>query len=225
MHVRLFLLAALTLFVGAVPAQTPKADAAKPPKAAPGKATHVPVLNHALVLQIPKGWKKSHEQTDAVRGRFVREYIPPGQSAQNWKEMITVEGFQNLSLDPASHPNDLIKILGSNIQKACKDNFVGQLFGTVRIDNADASIALLGCAKLPLDVPGGLKAGESEVSLYVVLKGVQDMYVIHRSRRGPSFDPATMQRQKLEQWIAPMMPIKLCVRGETETQCLSRPSR
>ncbi len=221
------MLAAAGLLSAALAAGNAMAQTAatKPASSSQGRTTYLPVLNHALVLQIPKGWKRAHENRDAVHGRYLLEYIPPGQTLQNWKEMITIQAFQNLALNSSSHPNDLIKILGTNIQAVCKDNFVGQIFGNARIDEADVSVALLGCAKMPRDVPGGLRAGDSEVALYVSLRGVQDMYVIHRSRRGAAFDPATMQRQKLEQWLAPMMPIKLCVRGETEVQCRNRASR
>jgi hypothetical protein len=216
MRATLTLFAALVVTVGPSLAQAPS-------PVSETVTVSIPIFSQLVVFKVPKGWKPAHETKEA--GHYLLEHIPADQTVQNWREMITVQGFQGLATRANAHPRGLINLLGTSIQSKCKENFIGQSYGDGKLDGADVSIALFGCGKLSQDQPGGLKAGESEVALYVALKGTNDMYVIHKSVRGEGMATNEYPRQQLGPWLIPLQPVKLCDRSEPQAQCWERPQR
>ena len=65
----------------------------------PSKLTlSVPIFSQIVVFSIPRDWKPAHEARNP--GHYLLEHIPGDQSIANWREMITVQGFQGLGVAP-----------------------------------------------------------------------------------------------------------------------------
>jgi len=183
----------------------------------------VPIFSQVVVFSVPQGWKPAHESKGA--GHYLLEHIPPDQTVQNWRDMITVQGFQGLANRPNANPRGLLNLLASHIKSKCADHFIGRSVSDGKLDGADVSIALIGCGKLQQDQPGGLKAGESEVALYVALKGSKDMYVIHKSFRGSPTSGDAFPVEQAQLLLITLQPIKLCEPTEPRSECWDRPQR
>jgi hypothetical protein len=186
-------------------------------------AVSVPIFSQVVVFSVPNGWKAGHESKRA--GHYLLEHIPADQTVQNWRDMITVQGFQGLATRTNANPRGLLNLLASQIKSKCSTDFIGRALGESKVDGADVSIALIGCGKLPQDQPGGLKAGESEVAAYVAIKGSSDMYVLHKSFRGRPVSANAIPAELLQLLVLSLQPIKLCERGENQAECWNRPQR
>ncbi len=183
----------------------------------------VPIFSQVVVFSVPNEWKPAHESKGV--GHYLLEHIPLEQTVQNWRDMITVQGFEGLASRPNANPRGLLNLLASQIKSKCTDHFIGRSLGDGKLDGADVSIALIGCGKLPEDQPGGLKAGESELALYVALKGLKDMYVIHKSFRGKPISADAIPREQAQLLLLTLQPIKLCERSEPRNECWGRSQR
>jgi hypothetical protein len=187
------------------------------------RTVSVPIFNQVVVFSIPNGWKPAHESKGA--GHYLLEHIPAEQTVQNWRDMVTVQGFQGLATRANASPRGLLNLLASHIKAKCSTDFIGRALGDRKIDGADASIALIGCGRLAQDQPGGLKAGESEVAAYVAIKGSNDMYVVHKSFRGKPTSGDAFPAELLQLLVLSLQPIKLCDKGEDQAECWKRPQR
>lgn len=200
------LILAALLSVLALPAFA-QAPAAQPAKKS---AFVVPIFSQSVMFHAPEGYVPVHENKDAARGHHLVEYIPKDQTLQNWRDMVTVQGYRGAAAKAGVTPLQLIAMFGSQIQSVCKADFIVQPFGEGRVDGLDMAFALIGCGRLPTDLPGGLKAGQSEISVYAAIKGSQDMYLVHRSVRGRGISAKDFPRQELATWISPIGPFRLC---------------
>jgi len=105
----------------------------------------VPIFDQVVVFSVPNGWKPAHEIKSA--GHYLLEHIPADQTVQNWRDMITVQGFQGLAARANANPRGLLDLLAGHIQAQCKEDFVRQSLGDGKLDGAEVSIALVGCGK------------------------------------------------------------------------------
>jgi hypothetical protein len=178
-----------------------------------GFQVSTPIFSQIVVFNVPKGWKRAHEQ--ASDRSYIMEFIPVDQKLEDWKEMITVQGFKDLAKAPNATSKGLIGMLATNIKKACGENTVGQLLGDKKVDSFEASHAFMGCANMAqVDIKGISNKGKSDVAFYIAIKGTNDMYMIHRSVRGDAFNPKQIPvtQTTLDAWIMGLQPIKICER-------------
>lgn len=197
-----------------------------------GVIVSTPIFSQIVVFRIPMGWKPAYEKASATT--YIMEFIPNDQKLDDWKEMISIQGFKNFAKVPNSSPQMAIALLATGIKKSCGDNFVGQFFGDAKIDSFNASIAFIGCANMSQDYPSGIIGkGKSDVGYYIVIKGDNEIYMIHRSARGAAFNPKTIpiSQATLDGWASGLLPIKICERNPNipttapQSECWDRPAR
>ena len=180
------------------------------------------IFSQNLVHGLPNGWKLANSaQANHPNGlMFYQNYALEGQSPTNWTELITVTGFKNLSLAPNATPYGLIGKMAGQKESVCQGNAIAISGGDVVFGAVSGHVAVLGCGKLPTDM-GGMKAGEGEVGIYIVLKGLNDMYVIQRVQRVESFEPKSqpITPQIFAELLKSFFPIGLCELSDTPSQC------
>jgi len=152
-----------------------------------------------LFLIPPQGWTiVYHDQKGATD---LTELAPPGQSAKDWTEMLTVEMIQG------KPTMDVQTILGSRldvIHKGCDD--VGAGPPQLSAENGyESGVRAFACPKT--------KQGDrGEISLYKVFLGQDRTYVISRAWSGKSYekDKMPLPASSTEEWLAFMSKVVLC---------------
>lgn len=184
-----------------------------------------PIFSQLVVHGIPKGWKVGFEK--AMPTRYIQEFVPAGESVESWSEMITVQGFKDMSQNPNMAPKALLSMVGGGIKKTCGESFIGQVVGEQSVDSYEAYWAIIGCGNMPASRPSGIKQGQGEVALYVAIRGTRDVYVIQRAVRGNAFDPtrSPISAQRITELLHDVQPIKICDLNVSQFTCWDRPAK
>lgn len=184
----------------------------------------VPIFSQIVVFKLPTGWKPGNE--NASQNSYILELIPQGQTVQAWKEMVAVQGFRNLAQNPKATPSAFLSVIAAGLRKVCGEDLIAQSLGDKRIDSHDAHAAIIGCPRLPIDAFGA-KAGQSEIAYYLAIKGSNDLYVVQRAIRGDAFEKESppIIPSNADDFMLPLLPIKICERSEPKNECWERPAR
>ena len=214
--------ALLAAFIYQVPSTASAEDAAMKSPLGNAQSTTTSVtteiFNQLVIFDIPSGWKTA--QKSANQTQHIIEFIPQDQTITAWKDMITMQAFRGTALNPKATPVALLSVLAAGIQKACGDKFVAQSLGDMKVDSFDAHAAIIGCAKLPTDAAGA-KEGQSEIGIYVSIKGSNDFYFFQRAIRGAAFDMNNppISAANNDDAFLPMHSVKLCGGSIPIDQC------
>jgi hypothetical protein len=190
----------------------------------PHHTTAIPIFSQIVVFELPNRFKPDHE--NSAQRSYIMEFVPEGQTVHAWTEMVTVQGFRDLSRNPRATPNAVLAFKAAQIQQVCSEHLIAQFLGDRRVDSYDAHAAIIGCARLPIDVVGA-KAGQGELAYHLAIKGTDDVYVIQRALRGDAFDKdkAPISPTNAEDFMRALMPIKICDRSESKLECWARSPR
>jgi len=182
----------------------------------------VPIFDQLLIFGIPRGWWPAYEKV-APR-KYVLEFVPDGQSVKSWHEMITVQGFRDMALNPDFTPETFLATTARRMKDLCGTSTVTVWLGERKVDTFDAHAAILGCANLPSSPSSGVKRRQGEVAYYLAIQGNRDLYVIQRAIRGNAFDRANppINADNASEFMREIEPIKLCDHNLTPEQCWAR---
>jgi hypothetical protein len=161
-----------------------------------------------LFMVPPPDWTVGyHDQKGATD---LTALLPPGQTRQNWSEMLTVE---LISGRPAM---DVQTTLGQRldaIRQDCDD--VGAGPAQLAVENGyDTGIRAIAC-------PKSKRWGKGELSLYKVILGRSRTYVISRHWSGEPFakDHMPVPARTTEEWLAFMTRVVVCDSGDRQHPC------
>ena len=161
-----------------------------------------------LYLIPPPGWSVAyHDQKGNVE---LTEILPPGQSLQNWSEMLTVELVQG---KPTMDVQTTLKSRLDAIHEGCDDVGAGHV--QLSVENGyDTGVRAFAC-------PKSKRWGKGEVSLYKVILGRNRTYVVTRAWTGEPFpkDHMPVPSDTTEEWLAFMSRVILCDSGERLHPC------
>lgn len=133
-----------------------------------------PLSAENLLFAPPQDYKAAFHST---RGNSeITEYVPAGQTVEDWTEMTTVQLFRGATVDPAS----FLKGIGSRYMNDCpgttaKGVFTGQANGYV------VSMLLLKC-------PNNPATGKPETTGFRVFKGSDALYCVQHAWRSVPTD-------------------------------------
>lgn len=158
-----------------------------PPSVVPDGERHVAV--------IPEGWQAVHQSV--ANGLETRSYVPPGQSAESWQDMLTVQVVRLSSGKPAPAPDQLYAQTRSSYEQACDGVRLGELQNG-RSNGYPSAFWVLGCARIKT-------GGYGEAAFFRIVQGNAALYIVQRAWRLPPFDrtqgpplPPDQQKQALE---------------------------
>jgi hypothetical protein len=189
----------------------------------PATAT-IPIFNQVIAFTLPAHWKPVHQS--ATKATYVAEFVPRAESAQAWREMITVQGFRDLAQQPRASPINFLAKIAAGMEKVCGGDTVTQSLGAVTVDSYEAQAAIIGCASLPRAAPGA-RAGQGEIAYYLAIKGTHELYVIQHAVRGGAFDKrkAPITEANAAQILEALQPVKVCDPVDSREQCAARKPR
>jgi|GEM_PF-1977439 len=214
--------AVLFALISALAVSCPALSEERPSVSSYSTIVSTPIFSQNLVHGLPNGWKLvNFGKANRPEGMlFSQNYALDGQTPTNWTELITVTGFRNLAQNANATPKALIGKLAGQKESVCPGNSVAVSGGDAAFGEVRGHVAVLGCGKLPNDL-GGMKAGEGEIGVYIVLKGANDMYVIQRMQRVSSFEPESqpITSQVLGELLKSLSPIGLCELTDRPNEC------
>lgn len=184
---KVYLIAAfLMLAIGNVWAADEAAKPADGAQSTPNFAViEVPIYAQKLRFKMPTDWK--HVNTKQNDKAYLLEFVPFDEDLVGWTNLFSVQGAKDF--DPAIKPEDVANTVVKNFFEICPESVIYTKVGSQFISGQEAFIAIIGCAEMPKDNITGLKKGMSEISYYVFIKGQRDLYIAHKSVRGPGFSP------------------------------------
>lgn len=174
MSLRRVSLCILALTISTVSARTliaQSADSLNPPAARHPSAAALQGEN--LLFAPPRNFEKAYH-SDRIGS--LTEFVPKGETVDVWTEMITVQVFRGLKVDPAP----FLQTMGRGFVRTCpgfhsqKGIVTGQVNGYV-------------VSMLVVDCPLNPATGKPETTLYRIIRGKNALYSVqHAWRSVPS---------------------------------------
>jgi hypothetical protein len=142
--------------------------------AAPSRSPKVLPQGENLLFAPPKNFKIGHHDE---RIGSLTEFVPDGQTVEDWTEMVTVQIFHDLKVDPAP----FLQTIGKGFAKGCpgfnspKGIVTGQENGYV------VSMLVVRC-------PNNPSTGKPETTLFRVIRGKDALYSVQHAWRSVASD-------------------------------------
>lgn len=143
----------------------------------------VPDSKEKVVIAIPDDWEKAYQHDDG-KGSVIREYVPKGQTVDNWDEMITVTTFRTDEKIVKGFHQTFAKItLSTFLERICKTLKGKLVLSSVSNNTYDASLLRVACLVKP-----GIKGKVSDIYVRnfemlwaIVIQGTDGIYIVQRA--------------------------------------------
>ncbi|MBV8192540.1 MAG: hypothetical protein JO339_35300 [Alphaproteobacteria bacterium] len=123
-----------------------------------------------LLVSMPAGFNSGYQ--DTRNGMSIQEWVPEGETVQNWSEMVTVQVFHDRrDLDPRA----MLDSIQRGWLKACAGSAAAPIV-TGKVDGYDTAAMVLRC-------PLNGETGKPETTAFRAIKGRDSFYVIQRALR------------------------------------------
>lgn len=165
-----------------------------------------PIFSQLLVRPIPKGFKSVFENLSKNGSFYIHEFVPDGEAAENWTEMLTDTGIKDMASNPKASPQALAFGMADGFKKACPNSFSLLNLGAITLGDYDAFVVVASCGTAPAP-----SRPHSESALIMTIKGEKDYYTVQWAERGTaSKTPITLDRALWDDRLKKLQPIKLC---------------
>jgi hypothetical protein len=167
-----------------------------------------------LLAQPPDGWSAIFaSKRPGVR---IAEYIPPGESAEEWTEKLSFESFGG---EPLPDPIGLLVEIARDQQATCNGFSDHNTFSGLE-NGYPTSVRLFVCRNNPVTQRG-------QITLIKAIQGSQHVYVITRARRVPPIESDAvlpMAHEDMAEWSSYLQAISLCDTADEAHPCPSAKS-
>lgn len=164
------------------------------------------LLGENLIVEIPSGYELGFQQ-ETDQGK-MSEFIPKGESVEQWSEMITVQLF-----DPANKNAEFHARIDSLVKQACED---GSTHVTpVEEENGyPVKVFQMYC-------PTNLQTGKGEVTFFKTIEGKDKFYVVQKAWRTDKYgaDDIPLTEQDFGRWIRYLKAVYVCDSRSEKRKC------
>jgi hypothetical protein len=160
-----------------------------------------PLEDENLLLAPPAGFEVGHHQ-DSRDGVTLIEWVPAGETVQNWSEMVTVLVFRKR---PDLDPEGFLRRLQAKWLTDCK----GAAPAPVMKGNVNGYVSATMLMRCPL-FPS---TGKPETTIFGAIKGKDALYMVQRAVRAAG-SPAEVERLR-----AYMAEVSACDTRSREHPC------
>jgi len=160
-----------------------------------------------LSAEPPPAWKMSYSY--AVRGLEVLEFIPQRQTLEDWRDMITVQTMAGDNSNAA----DLLRDISARAKAICLKVLSSPVIEHKESGHPAATMTQF-CLRDAESLTG-------DVTLYRVVRGMQALYVLTRTRRGEAYDGTSIPLSETThaQWRTELRSFLICRRGAAGIEC------
>ena len=176
------------------------------PAAAPDVTATTRAYGRVAAFPLAEGFVGAYEREQD--GSYLLEFVPEGESVQDWSQMITLSAAKDLARD-MPNPLDAGSAIGAGFRETCPDTFRGSDEGAQDVAGADAAhLVLFSC---------GDAGGYAESALILVAVSGTDVFTLQWAVRGEASDGPI--EPAIEEWAprgAALLSLRLCpvVEGE-----------
>lgn len=176
------------------------------PAAAEGITSVARVYDRVVVFPLAPGFAGAFEDEQA--GRYLLEFVPEGESVEDWSQMITLSGNSGLATDMPD-PLQTASAIAAGFRDACPDSYQGSDEGAQEVAGAEAAhLVMFSCGDL---------GGYAERALILVAVSGADVFTLQWAERGPV--EATTAQPDPALWLPrgeALLSLRLCpvVEGE-----------
>jgi hypothetical protein len=170
------------------------------------------VWHQMLSFKYPNEWGINPVFKKQKGGYFIIEYIPKNQSPESWKDMLSIQGFNDLAKQENFSPDTMMTILRNRFASLAPDQMYFKEIYRGDVGGYAGLIVLMGLKEMPSGLNPTLPKGNGELSLYLFLKGSDDIYIVHRSWKTAkpySEQRLPMSQQELDMWVGLLKQVKL----------------
>jgi hypothetical protein len=133
-----------------------------------------PLQAENLLVAQPTGFKVGHQATQ--NGNSISEWVPEGETVENWTQMLTVQVFRQSPLDPTV----FLQQIGKQWAEACPGSSAkGILSG--QVNGYGVSMQVLRC-------PKNSATGKPETTAFRAIRGNDALYSVQRAFRSNASD-------------------------------------
>lgn len=191
--------AGLALALAAGLGAAASAEEPKPPAEAPE--------GEFLVAGRPMGWKLGyHRRRDRVS---LAEFVPEAQDGEDWRDRIAVRVFAGLGRVP---PAAFLERVKDQVRDGCDRAWFGPTEDR-RIDGYGAAVLSASCGRSRL-------SGLGEFTIYKVIQGRENLYMVQRTWRIPPGDePMPLAEEALAEGVAYLAGVHVCDTRDPDRPC------
>lgn len=164
-------------------------------------AAHAQSGAEQLLRPQAKGYVQGFEHTQPNGGRMW-EYVPAGQTVQNWTEMLTVNASPPT---PQMTPRQYLAFIEQGWMNACPGASNHWI-----IEGEENGYPF---AVLQLTCPNNPQSGKPEYTWFKGIKGQEHFYVVQKAFR---FEPAAAQ---VVQWVQYLHEVRVCNERDARHPC------
>ncbi len=180
MYVKSFIFIGYFLFISSLQALSPQEVKKELIKSQKELKSVIRIFSQTVAFSIPTKPFYKPVFKKQQRGHFIIEFVPEGQSLKKWTDMYTLQGFQGFARKNMNAMK-MMDMLKYNFKKRFSDRIHFQELYRRDLAGDKGIMFVVGIpASKALDLPGYLRK-RGEVALYIVIKGKEDIYLIHRS--------------------------------------------
>ncbi len=180
------------------------------PGAQPSAPVAIPFFDRIMTLVPPSGFQVAHQQKGEEN--FSVEWVPSGETKTQWTQLLTATGVRGSNPNPAVTAQMIAERIAGRFQQACPQTFDAKGIGAFQLGRYSGYVALSGCGKQQ-----NLSPEAGEISLLVVMRGVEGFYTIHWAERVPSSDTRpTFDEALWRSRLNALQPIRVCQRLEND---------
>ena len=160
----------------------------------------IPIFNEVLHFPLPDAWSAEPTLRSLEGGTFVMEFEASDDSSQK----LVVQGFNSANADAELNAKKLMKMMEDEMRALNAPYFYSEtLFSQTHITQQKL-ITIMGLKELPDE------SESSQFSLYMILEGKKDLYIVQRSWKGkPNKEGFLVPKDELLGWLEDFKEIHL----------------
>lgn len=177
---------------------------------------NLPLFGNVLAFDLLRGFVPAYQAQNSVN--FILEFIPDGQTFQNWTEMVTVTATRAASDPRLKHAAQAQATFGGS--RGCsRGSFYRQLRHEDRQNGQSLLTLTRGCAAVAANAyPGARATGEQALILH--FRDAQNVYTLQYAVRRPfSGAQPPIPDADVAGQLAKFGSVQLCPRNSRAPQC------
>jgi hypothetical protein len=158
------------------------------------------LVNENLLTTAPSGYQVGFH--DKNSNSEITEWVPEGETVENWTEMVTVLIFFNASPRPEVYMHNIETYWRENCPEAEDAREIASV-----VENGYPSLVFL------LNCPRNPKTGKLEITWFKAVQGNDSLYVVQKAFK---FAPS---KEQIGRWMGFLKAVRVCDTRLAERAC------
>jgi hypothetical protein len=148
-------------------------------------------INENLLTAAPSGYHVGFR--DKNDDRLITEWVPAGETVENWTEMVTVQLFYHLKVSPEAFMNNL----EARWLRSCPGADRAEPIANAAENGYPTLVWLLSCPQNPV-------SGKMEITWFKAVQGNDAFYLVQKAFK---FAPS---KEQITRWVGYLKAVRVC---------------